>query len=107
MIRANPAVTSSLFSAARSSVRPSVRSYATAPSSGGSSNLPLYLGLGGIAGLGAYWGLGGLNGSPPKVSGKDVKEALSPTSVSGALSKDKFIDFKLKEVIPYNHDSST
>jgi hypothetical protein len=66
------------------------------------SNLPLILGLGGVGGLGAWYYMGGFDGQvkKPEVS---MPKALQ----SGALSKSDFKEFTLKEVKPYNHDSST
>lgn len=66
----------------------------------GSSNLPLILGLGGVGGLGVYYYLGGFQGEVKK---PELPKALSP----GALNKNEFKEFTLKEVKPYNHDSST
>ncbi|EGO05374.1 hypothetical protein SERLA73DRAFT_174501 [Serpula lacrymans var. lacrymans S7.3] len=60
-----------------------------------SSKLPLYFGGAGIVGLGAYVYLGG---SEPKVA-KKVQET-SP------LDPQKFVDFKLKKVEPYNHNTA-
>jgi hypothetical protein len=68
----------------------------------GSSNLPLILGLGGLGGLGAWYYMGGFGG--------DVKKPELPKALSiggGALNKNEFKEFTLKEVKPYNHDSST
>lgn len=111
-----PALTSSLGQAARSSLRsqaPAVRHYATeAGKPSGGSNLPLLLGLGGIAGLGAWYSLGGFD-DPKKAAnklqeqGKHAADQAKEATQSTALDKDKFVEFTLKEVIPYNHDSAT
>ncbi|KAI0076826.1 cytochrome-b5 reductase [Panus rudis PR-1116 ss-1] len=70
------------------------RRYSTAPEAKKSSNLPLY--LGGAVGLGAYLYLE--KGQGPKVA-KKVQEK-SP------LDPEKFVDFKLKKVEPYNHNTA-
>lgn len=111
-----PVLSSSLGQAARSSLRsqaPAVRQYATeAGKSSGESNLPLILGLGGIAGLGAWYSLGGFN-DPKKASnkiqekGKEVVDQAKGAAQSTALNKDQFVEFTLKEIKPYNHDSAT
>ncbi|PWN44367.1 ferredoxin reductase-like protein [Ceraceosorus guamensis] len=78
------------------------RGYASAPSSGSSSNLPLLLALGGLGGLGAWYGLGGFDSGNVKKVASEAEGALG----LGALSKDEFREFTLKEVKPYNHDSA-
>ncbi|EST08009.1 Oxidoreductase, FAD-binding domain protein [Kalmanozyma brasiliensis GHG001] len=125
-----PALSSSLGQAARSSLRsqaPAARSYATeAGKPSGGSNLPLILGLGGIAGLGAWYSLGGFD--DPKAAKSKIQEkgkeaadkakgavdqakgavdSAKGAVGSGALNKDKFLEFTLKEIKPYNHDSAT
>lgn len=82
-----------------SEVPKSVRDATQAASS---SNMPLILALGGLSGLGAWYYMGGFDGDikKPEVS---LPKALSP----GALNKNEFKEFTLKEVKPYNHDSST
>ena len=62
------------------------------------SNTPLYLTLGGIAGIGAWYGLGGFDG----------KSKFGQVKADGgaALDGNEFRGFKLREVKPYNHDSS-
>lgn len=66
------------------------------------SNVGLYLSLGGAAGIGAWYAMGGLNG--------DLKSKIQEIHADGgsdvALDKDEWRTFKLKEVRPYNHDSS-
>ncbi|PWN25675.1 ferredoxin reductase-like protein [Jaminaea rosea] len=109
----SPALQSSLRSAS-ASTRQSVRGYASAPSSGSStSNLPLLLGGAGVAGLGAWVLMGGnANGVPSASDAKAAagKAAAAVPGVGGAasaLNKDEWREFKLKEVVPYNHDSAT
>lgn len=105
--------TQSLFGAARASSRTSVRGYATAPPSGSSglNAFGLAAGAAGIAGIG-YWAyLGGFDDAPGAQKASEAAQkaknvAQGATGLAGALSKDKFIDFKLKEVKPYNHDSA-
>lgn len=105
MFRPSPSITSSLFNTARQTA--GRRGYASAPSAGGSSsNLPLILGLGGIAGLGGYYYLGGMN-DPKAAAQKATNVVQGVTGAAGALDKNAFVDFKLKEIKPYNHDSST
>lgn len=111
-----PVLSSSLGQAARSSLRskaPAVRQYATeAGKPSGGSNLPLVLALGGVAGLGAWYSLGGFD-DPKKAKNKvqeKGQEAVdqAKAAVSGAaLNKDQFVEFTLKEIKPYNHDSAT
>lgn len=94
--------------------RPTVRSFASSvpkaaeqaapkmptPPSGSSSNLPLILALGGVSGLGAWYYLGGFGDKTPSLS---VPLPSGPV----ALDSKEFREFTLKEVRPYNHDSST
>lgn len=111
-----PVFSSSLGQAARSSLRsqtPAVRQYATeAGKPSGGSNLPLVLALGGVAGLGAWYSLGGFD-DPKKVSnkiqekGKEAVDKAKEAGQSTALNKDQFVEFTLKEIKPYNHDSAT
>lgn len=111
-----PVLSSSLGQAARSSLRskaPAVRQYATeAGKPSGGSNLPLVLALGGVAGLGAWYGLGGFD-DPKKASnkiqekGKEAVDQAKGAVEGGALNKDQFVEFTLKEIKPYNHDSAT
>ncbi|KAN0060931.1 NADH-cytochrome b5 reductase [Thecaphora frezii] len=115
-IRPSPALTSSIAQAARSTLRSQVapfRGYATeAGKSGGNSNLPLVLGLGGLGGLAAWYSLGGFD-DPRKVSnklqekGQTAVNKAAETVEGGALNKDAFTEFTLKEIKPYNHDSAT
>ncbi|KAE9400960.1 cytochrome-b5 reductase [Gymnopus androsaceus JB14] len=69
------------------------RSYATAPTPKERSSLPLYLVGASIAGLGGYYYL--------NQSGKTV--ALQEKS---PLDPENFKDFKLKKIVPYNHNTS-
>lgn len=111
-----PVLSSSLGQAARSSLRSkasAVRQYATeAGKPSGGSNLPLVLALGGVAGLGAWYSLGGFD-DPKKASnkiqekGKEAVDQAKGVVEGGALNKDQFVEFTLKEIKPYNHDSAT
>jgi cytochrome-b5 reductase len=104
------------------------RHASSSAASGASSNLPLILGLGGLAGLGGWYYLGGFQSadkakknavalkdeaeSKAKSAADSVKGAAGSAaaaagSVTGALNKDAFKEFTLKEIKPYNHDSST
>ncbi|PPQ69445.1 hypothetical protein CVT25_004837 [Psilocybe cyanescens] len=69
------------------------RAYATtaAPSK---SNLPLILLTTGVAAGAAYWYL-------------DSQSPVKPKQEKSPLDPQNFIDFKLKKVIPYNHNSSS
>lgn len=103
---ARPAAASMPFKSAIS--RQAIRGYAdqaSSPSPQSSNNLPLLLGLGGLAGLSGYiYFYGGLSGATKGKVG-DVQNAIS--SQLGVLDKKEFKEFVLKEVRPYNHDSST
>ena len=69
-----------------------VRRYTTAVPKKASGNLPvIFLGAGILSAAGAYWYL---DQSKPK----QEKSPIDPHN---------FIDFKLKKVLPYNHNSST
>ncbi|KAF8867814.1 cytochrome-b5 reductase [Gymnopilus junonius] len=72
---------------------PAARTYATTPAKK-SSNLPFVLLTAGVALGGAYWYL---DQSQAPVKPKQEKSPLDPQN---------FIDFKLKKVVPYNHNSS-
>ncbi|KAK0556129.1 hypothetical protein OC846_001348 [Tilletia horrida] len=88
----------------------SARTYATAPASGSQSNTPLYLALGGLAGLGAWYATGGFGPAEKQKAKNAAQQAVSSASSQlkeAALTKDAFTEFTLKEVKPYNHDSST
>lgn len=61
-----------------------------------SSNTSLLLLGGGIAGIGAYLYLYG-----------PAAFTTAPKQVKSPLDKDNFVDFKLKKIIPYNHDTKT
>jgi hypothetical protein len=69
------------------------RRYSTAPQKP-SSNLPLLLLGVGVVSAGAYWYLD--RNEPAKL--KQEKSPFDPQN---------FIDFKLKKVLPYNHNTST
>ncbi|CAA7265856.1 unnamed protein product [Cyclocybe aegerita] len=70
------------------------RRYSTAPAQKKSSSLPfVFLGVG-VASAAAYWYID--SQAPPK-----PKQEKSP------LDPEKFIDFKLKKIVPYNHNSSS
>ncbi|WFD25866.1 cytochrome-b5 reductase [Malassezia nana] len=79
----------------------SVRAFSARTPTQTSSSVRLYLSLGGLAGLGTWYAMGNMGDIRSKVqqihadSGSDV-----------ALSNDEFRPLKLKEVRPYNHDSS-
>ena len=108
MFRTTSACTTSL-SAVRASMKSAARpvQYMRQFSSGKtsanapSSNLGLYLSAGGVAGLGAWYAMGGFNG--------DIRSKIQQVNADSgdvALSGDEFRALKLKEVRPYNHDSS-
>ena len=69
------------------------RRYSTTPQKS-SSNLPLFLLGVGVVSAGAYWYLD--RNEPAKM--KQEKSPFDPQN---------FTDFKLKKVLPYNHNSST
>ncbi|KAJ3796968.1 cytochrome-b5 reductase [Lentinula aff. detonsa] len=69
------------------------RSYATETASKKPSNLPLYLMGAGVAGLGGYFYLNS--------TGKSVI-----TQEKSPLDPENFKDFRLKKIIPYNHNTS-
>ncbi|KAF8336538.1 uncharacterized protein EI90DRAFT_3046093 [Cantharellus anzutake] len=60
-------------------------------------NAPLYLSLAGLAGL-SYYVYGESKQKSP--SQKDTPQLV------GALSKDEFVDFSLKRIEPYNHNTA-
>ncbi|KDR85519.1 hypothetical protein GALMADRAFT_234435 [Galerina marginata CBS 339.88] len=68
------------------------RSYATTPPK--KSNLPLFFLTAGVAAVGTSWYLDSFKATPKP---KQEKSPLDPQD---------FIDFKLKKVVPYNHNSS-
>ena len=69
------------------------RRYSTTPQKP-SSNIPLLLLGVGVVSAGAYWYL-------------DRKELAKPKQEKSPFDPKNFIDFKLKKVLPYNHNSST
>ncbi|TCD63770.1 NADH-cytochrome b5 reductase [Steccherinum ochraceum] len=77
-----------------------VRRYSTAPEAKKSSNLPFYLGGAGLVGLATYIYLDSSDKKAAPVVPKRVQEK-SP------LDPQNFVDFKLKRVEPYNHNSAT
>ncbi|KAF9056048.1 NADH-cytochrome b5 reductase [Panaeolus papilionaceus] len=74
-------------------VRPSVRAFSTAAQPPKKSNLPLALLTLGAASAGAYLYL-------------DKTVPVKPKQEKSPLDPENFIDFKLKKVIPYNHNSA-
>lgn len=72
------------------------RRFTTAPEPPKKSNLGLYLAGAGAAGLGAYVYL----------QSSDKAAALKPVQEKSPLNPDAFLDFKLKKVEPYNHNTS-
>ncbi|KAK0530677.1 NADH-cytochrome b5 reductase [Tilletia horrida] len=96
----------------QSAAQPALRrAYASGPAaSGSSSNTPLFLALGGVGGLGLWYALGGFGPADKEKAKQAAQQAVSAASKQvkeAALTKDGFVDFVLKEVKPYNHDSST
>ncbi|OSX66774.1 hypothetical protein POSPLADRAFT_1030047 [Postia placenta MAD-698-R-SB12] len=77
----------------------STRRYSTAPDAKKSSNLPLYLGGAGVAGLAAYIYLDSRS-KPAAAAQPAKKQEKSP------LNPDAFVDFPLKRVEPYNHNTA-
>lgn len=82
------------------SAAPKAAAAAATAAAGSSSNVPLVLALGGLGGLGAWYYMGGFGDQKPGVPG------LAATK-PGALDRQEFKEFTLKEIKPYNHDSST
>ncbi|KAI8980634.1 cytochrome-b5 reductase [Trametes punicea] len=74
------------------------RRYSTAPSAGTRSNLPYYLLGAGVAGLAGYIYL--------ERSGKAPAPAKPKISDKSPLDPQNFVDFKLKKVEPYNHNTA-
>ena len=74
----------------------SARRYSTAPTNAKTSNVGFYLIGAGAAGLGAY---AYLNSVTPSVQAVKLKET-SP------LDPGNFVDFELKKVEHYNHDTA-
>lgn len=87
------------------------RGYATQPQSSGSNALPIAAGVAAL-GVGAYFFLGGSEQPASlKKAEKSVAEAVgakgAPTEgAASALDPKNWKNFKLKSVLPYNHDSS-
>lgn len=106
LFRQSTSFAASACGATRVSMKQPLRSFAQArqystPTNKAQSNTPLYLSLGGIAGLGLWYAMGGFNG--------DIRSKLDQIHADdgeNALSPEEFRPLKLKEVKPYNHDSS-
>ena len=99
-------LTQSLLGAARGSAR---RGYATSPPAGGSNKLNTFgltAGVAGLAGLGYLAFFGGGDQKAAEAAQKAKNVAQGATGIAGALDKNKFTEFKLKEIKPYNHDSA-
>jgi len=62
--------------------------------------------FGGLAAGAGVWAYTSLGGSPAQVNQAEDSPKKSSTS-SSALSPKEWRDFKLKQVIPYNHNTST
>ncbi|KAH8099858.1 ferredoxin reductase-like C-terminal NADP-linked domain-containing protein [Cristinia sonorae] len=73
------------------------RRYSTAPESKKSSNLPLYLGAAGVVGLAGYLYLDSVTKEPVKPKKVQEKSPFDPK---------EFVDFKLKRIEPYNHNTA-
>ncbi|KAF8240910.1 cytochrome-b5 reductase [Tricholoma matsutake] len=87
-----------LFRAAASrSFAAGTRGYAstTPASTKKTSNLPVYLLGAGVVGLGGYWYL---DYNTKRLAVKQEKSPLDP---------ENFVNFKLKKIVPYNHNTST
>jgi len=65
------------------------------PSTKKASNVPYYLLGTGVVGMASYWYL------DYNIKNPTVKQEKSP------LDPENFIDFKLKKIVPYNHNTST
>lgn len=75
-----------------------LRRYSTAPQSTAKGTSPaVYLGVGGLVLAAAY---GYMQYSAPAVP------AVPKEPLKSALDKDKWVDFKLKKVEPYNHNTA-
>ncbi|KAF9067289.1 NADH-cytochrome b5 reductase [Rhodocollybia butyracea] len=81
------------FAAATRQLATARRCYATEAPAKKSSNLPLVLMGAGVAGLGGYYYL---NSTGTSVS----------TQTQSPLDPENFKDFKLKKIVPYNHNTS-
>lgn len=62
--------------------------------------------FGGLAAGAGVWAYTSLGGSPAEVNQAE-NSAKKPSTSSSALSPKEWRDFKLKQVIPYNHNTST
>ncbi|KAH9905530.1 ferredoxin reductase-like C-terminal NADP-linked domain-containing protein [Epithele typhae] len=74
------------------------RRYSTAPASAPKSNLPLFLAGGGVVAVAGYFYLNG--------SSQPAALAKPKISDKSALDPQNFVDFKLKAVEPYNHNTA-
>lgn len=100
MIARTAATCTPALRAATRTVPTTARLYSSSASKS-QSNLGLYLSLAGVAGIGSWFALGGFNG--------DLKSKITEIRADSgepALNKDEWRSFKIKEVHPYNHDSS-
>ncbi|WFD19112.1 cytochrome-b5 reductase [Malassezia caprae] len=94
----------SVRSSMKQGIRPAqqLRTFSSRTTAQASANLSLYLSLGGLAGMGAWYAMGGFQG--------DIRSKLQQIHADSgsdvALSNEEFRPLKLKEVRPYNHDSS-
>ncbi len=70
------------------------RAYSTGAPAEKSSNSPYYFLGAGVVGLGAYFYL-------------NQSQATMSTQEKSPLDPNNFVDFKLKKIIPYNHNTST
>jgi hypothetical protein len=68
-----------------------------------SSNLPLYLSGAGLVGLTAYLYL---SGSPTPFTSPVASSPTKPKQEKSALDAERFLDLKLKAVVPYNHNTA-
>ncbi|KDQ18155.1 hypothetical protein BOTBODRAFT_29492 [Botryobasidium botryosum FD-172 SS1] len=73
------------------------RAYSTTPAPK-SSNTPLYLGLAGVAGLAGYAYL--------QFAGPAAQPLKPAVPLTSALDKDNFVEFPLKKIEEYNHNTA-
>ena len=90
--------------ATRSLCSAPVRHFSTpgGPTKPSSSNLPFYLGGAGLTGLAAYLYIGG----SPALFTTTTPSKPKPKQEKSALDPERFLDFKLKSIEPYNHNTS-
>ncbi|CCM00046.1 uncharacterized protein FIBRA_02072 [Fibroporia radiculosa] len=84
----------------RAFARQVARRYSTTPEAAKPSNLPYYLGGAGVAGLAGYVYLN--SGSQAAAKAEPPKKAQEKSP----LDPENFVDFKLKRVEPYNHNTA-